>query len=169
MQRRASRATLRRVLSKFLRTDPQFYAKTPHQSDCRSALHRQEVDDLKLKDTIGTLPRFPARHSCRCPMRWRRSTPAGRGGRSWKGAACVNTYNLPARPSIRCRRWCCTSARTGPQLPGRRWRWKHRERPKFRNDVYFSALRRGWALYTENGWAVVMGVYETPYENVRSA
>ncbi len=41
----------------FLRTDPQFYAKTPHQLIAEAAYIVKKAD-LKLKDTIGTLPRF---------------------------------------------------------------------------------------------------------------
>src|SRR3546814_11689290 len=41
----------------FLRTDPQFYAKTPHELLADAAYWVKKAD-LKLKDTIGFLPRF---------------------------------------------------------------------------------------------------------------
>jgi uncharacterized protein (DUF885 family) len=141
----------------FLRTDPQFYAKTPHQLLAEAAYIVKKAD-LKLKDTIGTLPRF--RHGI-LPVP-DALAPIYTGGRGGLESCLFNTYNLPARPLY-----------TLPALvlhectPGHSFQaalaLEAAARPKFRNDVYFAGYGEGWGLYTE--WlGRVMGIYETPYE-----
>ena len=63
----------------FLRTDPQFYAKTPRELLSYSAYVSKKAD-WKLAETIGTPAAPPARHPARCPTRSRRSTPADAAG-----------------------------------------------------------------------------------------
>jgi uncharacterized protein (DUF885 family) len=142
---------------KFLRTDPQFYAKTPHQLLAEAAYIVKKAD-LKLKETIGTLPRF--RHGI-LPVP-EALAPIYTGGRGGLESCLFNTYNLPARPLYtlpalvlhECTPGHSFQAALALEAP---------ERPQFRNDVYFSGYGEGWGLYTE--WlGRVMGIYETPYE-----
>lgn len=141
----------------FLRTDPQFYAKTPHQLIAEAA-YIVKKSDLKLKDTIGTLPRF--RHGI-LPVP-DALAPIYTGGRGGLESCLFNTYNLPARPL-----YTLPSLVLHECTPGHSFQaalaLEAPQRPKFRNDVYFSGYGEGWGLYTE--WlGRVMGIYETPYE-----
>ena len=77
----------------FLRTDPQFYAKTPRELLSYSAYVAKKADD-KLAETIGFLPR--RRHGIR-PVP-DAIAPIYTGGRGGLEACLMNTYNLPARP-----------------------------------------------------------------------
>lgn len=141
----------------FLRTDPQFYAKTP-QEVLGSAAYIVKKADLKLKDTIGLLPRF--RHGL-LPVP-DSLAPIYTGGRGGLETCMFNTYNLPARPLY-----------TLPALvlhectPGHSFQFalafEGPARPPFRKAVWLSGYTEGWGLYTE--WlGMIMGIYETPYE-----
>ena len=156
MKRTGFEGTLQEFIH-FLRTDPQFYAKTPRELLGHAAYIAKKAD-LKLKDTIGFLPRF--RHGI-LPVP-EALAPIYTGGRGGLEACLMNTYNLPARPLY-----------TLPALvlhectPGHSFQaalaLEGPERPAFRNEVYFSGYGEGWGLYTE--WlGTIMGIYETPYE-----
>lgn len=142
----------------FLRTDPQFYAKTPRELLAYSAYISKKAD-WKLAETIGFLPR--RRHGI-LPVP-AALAPIYTGGRGGLEACLMNTYNLPARPLY-----------TIPPLtlhectPGHSFQaalaLEGPERPPFRRGTAFSAYSEGWGLYTE--WlGTVMGIYETPYED----
>src|SRR5690606_4071822 len=77
----------------FLRTDPQFYAKTPRELLSYSAYVSKQAD-WKLGETIGYLPR--RRHGIR-PVP-EQLAPIYTGGRGGLESCLMNTYNLPARP-----------------------------------------------------------------------
>ncbi|MBP9946017.1 MAG: DUF885 family protein [Vicinamibacteria bacterium] len=142
----------------FLRTDPQFYAKTPREL-LSYATYVSKKADLKLGETIGFLPR--RRHGI-LPVP-EALAPIYTGGRGGLDACLMNTYNLPARtlytlPALTLHE--CTpghSFQAALALEGP-------ERPPFRRGTSFSAYGEGWGLYTE--WlGTVMGIYETPYED----
>jgi len=142
----------------FLRTDPQFYAKTPREL-LSYATYVSKKADLKLGETIGFLPR--RRHGI-IPVP-EALAPIYTGGRGGLDACLMNTYNLPARtlytlPALTLHE--CTpghSFQAALALEGP-------ERPPFRRGTSFSAYGEGWGLYTE--WlGTVMGIYETPYED----
>jgi uncharacterized protein (DUF885 family) len=143
---------------KFLRTDPQFYAKTPRELLSYSAYISKKADG-KLSQTIGFLPRY--RHGI-LPVP-DNLAPIYTGGRGGLESCLMNTYNLPARPLY-----------TIPPLtlhectPGHSFQaalaLEGPERPPFRRGASFSGYTEGWGLYTE--WlGTVMGIYETPYED----
>jgi uncharacterized protein (DUF885 family) len=141
----------------FLRTDPQFYAKTPHELLAEAAYIVKKAD-LKLKDTIETLPRF--RHGI-LPVP-AALAPIYTGGRGGLESCLFNTYNLPARPL-----YTLPSLVLHECTPGHSFQaalaLEAPARPQFRNDIYFAGYGEGWGLYTE--WlGHVMGIYETPYE-----
>ena len=77
----------------FLRTDPQFYARTPRELLSYSAYVSKKAE-WKLGETIGLLPR--RRHGIR-PVP-DALAPIYTGGRGGLESCLMNTYNLPARP-----------------------------------------------------------------------
>jgi uncharacterized protein (DUF885 family) len=142
----------------FLRTDPQFYAKTPRELLSYSAYVSKKAD-WKLKETIGFLPRF--RHGIRpVPEQLAPIYTSGRGGLE---TCLMNTYNLPARPL-----YTLASLTLHECTPGHSFQaalaLEGPERPPFRRGTSFSGYGEGWGLYTE--WlGTIMGIYETPYED----
>lgn len=141
----------------FLRTDPQFYAKTPRELLSYSAYVSKKADD-KLGETIGFLPRY--RHGIRpVPPELAPIYTSGRGGLD---ACLMNTYNLPARPL-----YTLAALTLHECTPGHSFQaalaLEGPERPPFRRGTSFSSYGEGWGLYTE--WlGTIMGIYETPYE-----
>ena len=141
----------------FLRTDPQFYARTPRELLANAAFIVKKAD-LKLKETIGTLPRF--RHGI-LPVP-DALAPIYTGGRGGLESCMFNTYNLSARPL-----YTLPSLVLHECTPGHSFQaalaLEAPARPTFRNETYFSGYGEGWGLYME--WlGNVMGIYETPYE-----
>jgi uncharacterized protein (DUF885 family) len=142
----------------FLRTDPQFYAKTPRELLSYSAYVAKKAD-WKLGETFGTLPR--RRHGI-LPVP-EAIAPIYTGGRGGLDACLMNTYNLPARPL-----YTLAALTLHECTPGHSFQaalaLEGPERPPFRRGTSFSGYGEGWGLYTE--WlGTVMGVYETPYED----
>jgi uncharacterized protein (DUF885 family) len=141
----------------FLKTDPQFYAKTPHEFLAEAAYFVKKAD-LKLKDTIGFLPRF--RHGI-LPVP-EALAPIYTGGRGGLESCLFNTYNLPARPLYTLPSLALHECTPGHSFQGA-LALEGPPRPAFRNATYFSGYGEGWGLYTE--WlGTVMGIYETPYQ-----
>ena len=143
----------------FLRTDPQFYAKTPRELLSYSAYVAKKADD-KLAETIGFLPR--RRHGIR-PVP-DAIAPIFTGGRGGLDACLMNTYNLPARPL-----YTIVPLTLHECTPGHSFQaalaLEGPERPPFRRGTSFSGYGEGWGLYVE--WlGTVMGIYETPYEDM---
>jgi uncharacterized protein (DUF885 family) len=142
----------------FLRTDPQFYARTPRELLAYSSYVAKQAD-WKLSETIGFLPR--RRHGIR-PVP-DAIAPIFTGGRGGLDACLMNTYNLPARPL-----YTIAPLTLHECTPGHSFQaalaLEGPERPPFRRGTSFSAYGEGWGLYTE--WlGTVMGIYETPYED----
>jgi uncharacterized protein (DUF885 family) len=143
----------------FMRTDPQFYAKTPRELLSYSAYVSKKADD-KLSEIIGFLPR--RRHGIR-PVP-DAIAPIYTGGRGGLEACLMNTYNLPARPL-----YTLASLTLHECTPGHSFQaalaLEGPERPPFRRGTSFSGYGEGWGLYTE--WlGTIMGIYETPYEDM---
>ena len=143
----------------FLRTDPQFYAKTPRELLSYSAYVSKKADD-KLAETIGFLPR--RRHGIR-PVP-DAIAPIYTGGRGGLEACLMNTYNLPARPL-----YTLAALTLHECTPGHSFQaalaLEGPERPAFRRGTSFSGYGEGWGLYVE--WlGTIMGIYETPYEDM---
>jgi uncharacterized protein (DUF885 family) len=142
----------------FLRSDPQFYAKTPRELLSYSAYVSKKAD-WKLSETFGFLPR--RRHGIR-PVP-DALAPIYTGGRGGLEACLMNTYNLPARPL-----YTLAALTLHECTPGHSFQaalaLEGPDRPPFRRGTSFSAYGEGWGLYTE--WlGTVMGIYETPYED----
>jgi len=157
MQRAGFTGTLAEFMT-FLRTDPQFYAKTPRELLSYSAYVSKKAD-LKLSETIGTLPRF--RHGI-LPVP-EALAPIFTGGRGGLDACLMNTYNLPARPLYTLSALTLHECTPGHSFQAALAR-EGPARPPFRNGTSFSGYGEGWGLYTE--WlGTLMGIYETPYED----
>ncbi|MES2858980.1 MAG: DUF885 family protein [Pseudomonadota bacterium] len=141
----------------FLRSDPQFYAKTPQELLDRAAWISKRVDG-QIGKLIGTLPRgrftiVPV------PPDIAPYWTAGRGGADtyW-----LNTYDLPSRPLYNLPALTLHESAPGHALQGSLVR-EQGDVPDFRKD-YISAYGEGWGLYSE--WlGKEMGTYETPYED----
>ncbi|ODT02343.1 MAG: hypothetical protein ABS52_14080 [Gemmatimonadetes bacterium SCN 70-22] len=142
----------------FLRTDPQFYARTPRELLSYSAYVSKKAD-YKLKETIGYLPRY--RHGI-IPVP-DAIAPIYTGGRGGLDACMMNTYNLPARPLYTLPALTLHECTPGHSFQAALAR-EGPPRPAFRNATSFSGYGEGWGLYTE--WlGTEMGIYETPYED----
>jgi uncharacterized protein (DUF885 family) len=141
----------------YLRTEPQFYAKTPAELLGFSALVMKKMDG-KLAQVFTTLPRY--RFTLRpVPDAIAPVYTSGRGGLD---ACYMNTYDLPSRPLYNlvaltlheCVPGHSHQAAMALEAPAR---------PAFRRRSYFSGYGEGWGLYTE--WlGTKLGLYETPYE-----
>jgi len=141
----------------FLRTDPQFYAKTPDELLWRAAWISKRVDGVIGK--FMTLPR--ARFTIvPVPPDIAPFWTAGRGGMStyW-----LNTYNLPARPLYNLPALTLHESDPGHALQGA-LAAEQTGQPEFRRSAYISAYGEGWGLYTEK-LGIDMGIYQTPYED----
>jgi uncharacterized protein (DUF885 family) len=142
---------------KFLKTDPQFYAKTPYDLLARADYIANKING-QLKYTLGLLPRY------RFTIR---PTPAaiapfGTGGNGGLESCVMNTFNLPARPLYtlpslvlhECSPGHSLQAALALEVP---------HQSELRKTTYFSGYGEGWGLYCE--WlGIGMGIYETPYE-----
>lgn len=141
----------------YLRTDPQFYAKTPQELLDRAAWIAK-VFDGKAGQYFGRLPR--SRFTIKpVPADIAPFYTAGRGG---AGLYLLNTYDLPHRPLFNL-----TALTLHESAPGHAFQiplaMEDKSLPDFRRYTYISAYGEGWALYCE--WlGEEMGMYETPYE-----
>ena len=143
----------------FLRTDPQFYAKTPEELLMRAAFIAKEFDAVS-SDYFGYLPR--QRFGIKpVPAEIAPFYTSARGG---PGVYLVNTYDLPARGLYSLPALTLHESAPGHafQMPIQAEVVKGRHLPKFRN-AYISAYGEGWALYCER-LGTEMGMYHTPYE-----
>ncbi|MEP6549325.1 MAG: DUF885 family protein [Gammaproteobacteria bacterium] len=141
----------------FLKTDPQFYAKTPYELIARSTYIANKING-QLKYTLGLLPRY------RFTIR---PTPAavapfGTGGNGGLESCVMNTYNLPARPFYTLPALVLHECSPGHSLQAA-LALEGPNRPDLRKNTYFSGYGEGWGLYSE--WlGIGMGIYETPYD-----
>jgi uncharacterized protein (DUF885 family) len=142
---------------KFLRSDPQFYAKTPDELLMHAAWIAKEFDG-KAAQYFGLLPR--SRFAIRpVPEDLAPFYTAGRGG---PGVYLLNTYNLSTRPLYNL-----TALTLHESAPGHAFQMplalEHKDQPEFRQQTYLSAYGEGWALYCEK-LGLEMGMYKTPYD-----
>lgn len=140
----------------FLRTDPQFYAKTPEELLMHAAVVAKEFDGVAGR-FFGYEPR--ARFAIRpVPAAIAPFYTSARGGPT---VYLVNTYDLPSRGL-----YSLPALTLHESAPGHSWQLsiaaEHKNLPKFRN-AYISAYGEGWALYCER-LGTEMGIYHTPYE-----
>lgn len=141
----------------FLRTDPQFYEKTPQGLLNRAAWVAKEFDRVAPR-WFGRMPR--GRFGIvKVPDDIAPYYTAGRGGAS---TYLLNTYDLPSRPT-----YSLPALTLHESAPGHSWQISFANentglKPWRRYD-YISAYGEGWALYTEV-LGEEMGLYQNPYE-----
>ena len=140
----------------FLRSDPQFYAKTPDELMMRAAWIAKKFDG-KADQYFGYLPR---RRFSIVPVPPDQA-PYYTSARGGPGIYLVNTYNLPARAL-----YSLPALTLHESAPGHAFQMpialEQTDAPPFRR-AYISAYGEGWALYCER-LGSEMGMYETPYE-----
>lgn len=142
---------------KFLKTDPQFFAKTPDELMGVASYVAKRVDG-KLAENFALLPRrrftiIPV------PDALAPFYTAGRGGLE---ACQMNTYNLPTRPLYNIPALTLHECAPGHSFQAA-LSAEQKDLPAFRQNLYFSGYGEGWGLYTE--WlGNEMGIYRTPYE-----
>jgi uncharacterized protein (DUF885 family) len=140
---------------KFLRTDPQFYAKTPEQLLGAVSYMMKEFDDIADR-YFGYMPR--GRFGIHpVPDEVAPYQPAGFGG---PGGFSINLYDLPSRPLFGMPALTVHEAAPGHSWAGLIAR-EHQDPDGFRGGG--SAFGEGWALYCER-LGTEMGMYHTPYE-----
>ena len=152
---------------KFLRTDKQFYAKTPDELLMIARDIAKRADE-QLPKFFKTLPRKPYGVA---PVP-DAIAPKYTGGRyvgssknsSEPGYYWVNTYDLPSRTLYTLPSLTVHEAVPGHHLQGALNNELGDSIPKFRRNLYLSAYGEGWGLYTEF-LANEMGMYTTPYEH----
>lgn len=149
----------------FLRTDEQFYAKSPQELLNRAAWLSKKAEaqlpvlfrkQYTLPFTVSPVPEAIAP-----------TYTAGRySGGSWSelraGAYWVNTYKLESRTL-----YTLPALTLHEAVPGHHLQISLAQEitgiPSFRNNFYTSAFGEGWGLYSEY-LGEEMGMYETPYE-----
>lgn len=142
----------------FLRTDPQFYARTPDELMMTSAWVAKRADE-RIGDVIGLLPRrrfgiVPVPDAI-APF-----YTAGRGGLR---SCMMNTYNLPSRPLYNIPALTLHECAPGHSMQAALAE-EREAMPAFRRYTYFSGYGEGWGLYSEY-LGIELGIYRTPYEN----
>ena len=149
----------------FLRGDPQFYARTPHELLAHASWIAKRVDGL-LPKYFGLLPRqpygvapvpediAPFYTTGRYVLAPR---PTGHAGMYW-----VNTHALPSRAL-----YTLPALTLHEAVPGHHLQIalaaEIEGQPAFRRHSFVDAYGEGWALYAEH-LGDEMGVYLTPYE-----
>ena len=150
----------------FLRTDEQFYAKSPKEL-LMIARDMAKRADAQLPRYFKTLSRKPYGVA---PVP-DAIAPKYTGGRyigtpkesTDPGYYWVNTYDLPSRTLYTLPSLTVHEAVPGHHLQGSLNNELGDSIPQFRKDLYLSAYGEGWGLYSEF-LADEMGMYTTPYE-----
>ena len=151
----------------FLRTDSQFYAKTPEQLLAHARNISKKLDE-QLPRYFKTLPRKPygvAPVPAAIAPKYTGGRYVGTSPTSTDpGYYWVNTYNLSSRPLYVIPSLTAHEAVPGHHLQGSLNSELAESIPQFRRNLYLSAYGEGWGLYSEY-LADEMGIYTTPYEH----
>ena len=150
----------------FLRTSPQFYAKTPKELLMHGSYLAKKMDG-KLPQYFNTLPSLPYGVEP-VPAEIAPNYTAGRySGGSWKnhkaGNYWLNTYKLESRPL-----YVLPALTLHEAVPGHHLQIslanELTDLPEFRRNTYLSCFGEGWGLYSEY-LGIEAGMYTTPYEH----
>ncbi|MCB0279531.1 MAG: DUF885 domain-containing protein, partial [Calditrichaeota bacterium] len=151
---------------KFLRSDPQFYAKTPMELLMRANYLAKQMDG-KLPQLFTRFPNMPYTVNP-VPDHLAPKYTGGRysgtsPGSTKPGEYWVNTYDLPSRPFYTLEALTYHEA-----VPGHHMQIMLNQEltqlPNFRRYSYVDAFGEGWGLYAE--WlGLEVGGYSDPYSN----
>ena len=142
---------------KFLKTDPQFQARTPDELMGVSSYVAKRTDNV-IGDYFGKLPRrrfgiIPVPDAI---------APFYTSGRGGLENCMLNTYDLPSRPLYNIPVLTLHECEPGHSFQAALSE-EQKSLPRFRQNLYFSGYGEGWGLYCE--WlGNEMGIYRTPYE-----
>ena len=149
----------------FLRTDEQFYAKTP-VGLLKEASYIAKQMDAKLPSLFKILPRTPygvVEVPANIAPKYTTGRYSGPMRDDQAGNYWVNTYRLDRRPL-----YVLTALTLHEAVPGHHLQGSIANEmtnvPKFRNRTYISAFGEGWGLYSEF-LGVEAGMYTNPYYN----
>lgn len=149
----------------FLRTDPQFYAKTPDEILGYASWLSKKMEN-EMPKYFGKLPRMPFTVKP-VPEAIAPNYTAGRySSGNYKtnraGQYWVNTYALDTRPL-----YALPALTLHEAVPGHHHQGMLAQEikgvPDFRRNNYLSAFGEGWGLYCEY-LGIEVGMYETPYD-----
>ncbi len=149
----------------FLRTDEQFYAKTP-EGLLKEASYIAKQMDAKLPSLFKKLPRTPygvVEVPANIAPKYTTGRYSGPLRDDQAGSYWVNTYRLDRRPL-----YVLTALTLHEAVPGHHLQGSLANEmvnvPKFRNRTYISAFGEGWGLYSEF-LGIEAGMYTNPYYN----
>lgn len=149
----------------FLRTDPQFYAKTPEELLSHAAVLSKQLD-AALPRFFGKLPRLtygvsPVPEEI-APGYTTARYSGGDAATGRAGTYLVNTYRLDQRPLYEMPALTAHEA-----VPGHHLQIALAQElenvPAFRRNYYATAFGEGWGLYAER-IAAEAGLMDTPYK-----
>lgn len=149
----------------FLRTDPQFYAKTPDEL-MRYAAFLAKQADAQLPKLFKTLPRTPygvVPVPAEIAPKYTTGRYSGPSRDDQAGFYWVNTYRLDRRPLYEMEALTLHEAVPGHHLQVALAR-EQSTLPDYRRSFYTSAFGEGWGLYSEY-LGLEMGFYQDPYSN----
>lgn len=149
----------------FLRTDPQFYAKTPDEL-MRYAAFLSKKADAQLPKLFKTLPRTPygvVPVPAEIAPKYTTGRYSGPSRDDQAGFYWVNTYRLDRRPLYEMEALTLHEAVPGHHLQVALAR-EQASLPDYRRSFYTSAFGEGWGLYSEY-LGLEMGFYQDPYSN----
>ena len=152
--------------TRFLRTDPQFYAKTPTEL-LKEASYIAKRIDYRLPEFFGKLPRLPYGvvpvPDEIAPNYTTASYNSAAIGGTRGGAYWLNTHALDQRPIYELVALTLHEAVPGHHLQNALSQ-ELENVPQFRRNLYLSAYGEGWGLYAER-LGVEMGLYENAYQH----
>ena len=149
----------------FLRSDEQFYAKTP-VALLKEASYIAKKMDAKLPSLFKTLPRTPygvIAVPANIAPKYTTGRYSGPARDDQAGNYWVNTYRLDRRPLYVLPALTLHEAVPGHHLQGSIAK-EMQNVPKFRNRTYISAFGEGWGLYSEY-LGIEAGIYENAYQD----
>lgn len=149
----------------FLRTDPQFYAKTPDEL-LRYAAFLAKQADAQLPKLFNLLPRTPygvVPVPAEIAPKYTTGRYSGSSRDDQAGFYWVNTYALDRRPLYEMEALTLHEAVPGHHLQIA-LASEQTTLPEYRRSFYTSAFGEGWGLYAEY-LGLEMGFYQDPYSN----